>query len=251
MARKPTTWRLIPRLDAPGFVQMSVDDWLLDRHRQSACPPTLRFYTWSSPTISLGYHQRRVPEFWRQLTWQGQPVSLVRRPTGGRAVLHDGDLTYSIVTSGLSGNRQQVYRQLCLFLIRGWQALGVRLQFGDRTRGEYTQRASCFATATAADLVTDTGAKSIGSAQLWRGDAVLQHGSMPLTLDRNLFECVFGHSPDSVTLPWDKREERSIDTLVSTLIEAARDCYDIEFRVEPLSDMEWRDIETYSKDRHP
>ncbi|HEY9649888.1 MAG TPA: lipoate--protein ligase family protein, partial [Coleofasciculaceae cyanobacterium] len=79
---------------------MAIDQWLLEQHRIGNHPPVVRFYTWASPTISLGYHQRRWPVFWQQLTWQGIPLDLVRRPTGGRAVLHQGDLTYMVVTSG-------------------------------------------------------------------------------------------------------------------------------------------------------
>lgn len=230
---------------------MGVDEWLLDRHRQGNHPPALRFYTWSHPTISLGYHQRRYPQFWHGLQWQGQPVSLVRRPTGGRGVLHGGDLTYAIVTSGIPGTRSQVYRRLCEFLSLGWRRLGLPLRFGDRDRSEYARRSSCFATATGADLVTSEGAKFIGSAQLRRGKAVLQHGSMQLSPPRELFDRVFGVSPESVSLPAglagvageDFNSDAAIDAIVSTLIDAARECYDIEFELRPLSDEEWQEID--------
>ncbi|HSM82971.1 MAG TPA: lipoate--protein ligase family protein, partial [Nodosilinea sp.] len=92
----PTPWRLIPPIAAPGAVQMAIDTWLLDQHQRHGHPPTLRFYTWSPAAISLGVSQRQqIPEHWRGLRWQGQPVDLVQRPTGGRGVLHQGDLTYS------------------------------------------------------------------------------------------------------------------------------------------------------------
>ena len=67
---------------------MAIDRWLLQQHRAGKMPSTLRFYTWSPAAISLGYHQRDYPSFWEQLTWKGQPLDMVRRPTGGRAVLH-------------------------------------------------------------------------------------------------------------------------------------------------------------------
>ncbi|MDC0832782.1 biotin/lipoate A/B protein ligase family protein [Geitlerinema sp. CS-897] len=246
MGHKPTIWRLIPQLRAPGWVQMGVDEWLLDRHRQGSHPPALRFYTWSRPTISLGYHQRRYPAFWHELQWQGQPVSLVRRPTGGRAVLHSGDLTYAIVTSGMSGTRSQVYRQLCEFLILGWRRLGIPLHFGDRDRGEYARRHSCFATATGADLVTSDGTKLIGSAQLRRGKAVLQHGSMQLSPPRELFDRVFGSVPDSISHSWQRGvEPAEIDAIVAVLTQAARECYNVKFVVRSLSEREWQEI--YSK----
>lgn len=177
---------------------MAIDQWLLEEHRQGKHPPTLRFYTWLPVAISLGYHQRRYPEFWQTLTWQGKAVDLVRRPSGGRAVLHQGDLTYAVVTSGLSGNRIQDYQTICEFLIRGWRSLGVELGFGNAGRGyihSYVHNPNCFGTATVADLVLADGTKLIGSAQLRRDQAILQHGSMRLTPDRGLFEQVFLKSP--------------------------------------------------------
>ncbi|MCG8366864.1 MAG: lipoate--protein ligase family protein, partial [Pseudanabaenales cyanobacterium] len=106
---------------------MAVDCWLLDQHRRGLQSSVLRFYTWSPPAISLGYHQRHWPDHWRQLTWQGRAIDIVRRPTGGRAVLHQGDLTYAIITSKLAGDRTEAYKTLCQFLIEGWGSLGVRL----------------------------------------------------------------------------------------------------------------------------
>ncbi len=75
-------WRFIPLLKAPGTIQMALDLWLLEQHRQGLIPPTLRFYTWDPLAISLGYHQHKFPEQWQQLNWNGLPVELVQRPTG-------------------------------------------------------------------------------------------------------------------------------------------------------------------------
>lgn len=145
-------WRLLPFLEASGQVQMTIDRWLLQQHQQGNQPPTLRFYTWCPVAISLGYHQRHYPKTWQQLRWKDQPIERVRRPTGGRAVLHQGDLTYSVVTSGLKGNRIQIYQKICQFLIEGWKTLGVHLNYGQAGRG-YIHNPNCFATATQADLV--------------------------------------------------------------------------------------------------
>ncbi len=159
------TWRLIPLMEGSGTMQMAIDAWLLNQHQQGNHPPTLRFYTWHPAAISLGYHQKNYPPDWEQLTWQGKSLALVRRPTGGRAVLHQGDLTYGVITSTLPGNRLEVYRQICQFLIAGWRSLGVQLDYGTATK-EYKDNHNCFATATGADLITATGDKAIGSAQL-------------------------------------------------------------------------------------
>ncbi|WP_460201895.1 lipoate--protein ligase family protein [Scytonema sp. NUACC21] len=229
-------WRLIPLLEAPGDRQMAIDRWLLEEHLSGTHPPTLRFYTWSPPAISLGYHQHKYPEQWQHLVWQGQKVDLVRRPTGGRAVLHQGDLTYAVVTSGLAGNRVQVYEKICEFLIQGWRSLGIELHYGIAGRG-YIHNPSCFGTATGADLVLPDGTKFIGSAQLRRGGAILQQGSIPLQPDAELCERVFGEETFTpVPLP------HNLETIIAALIDAASDCFKMQLEVQPLSQCEWEAI---------
>ncbi len=231
-------WRLIPLLEASGDVQMAIDRWLLEQHLSGQHPPSLRFYTWSPPAISLGYHQHKYPEHWQHLVWQGQKLDLVRRPTGGRAVLHQGDLTYAIVTSGLSGSRVEAYQKICEFLIKGWRSLGVNLHYGTAGRG-YIHNPNCFGTATGADLVTTDGCKLIGSAQLRRGNAILQHGSMRLQPSAELFAEVFGaESFSAVQLP----ENFCLEKIIAALIAAASDCFDIQLVVQPLSEDEWKVI---------
>lgn len=237
-----SVWRLIPLISAPGKVQMAIDTWLLEQHRLGLHPPTLRFYTWSDPAISLGYHQHKYPETWQHLTWKGSPVELVRRPTGGRAVLHQGDLTYAVVVSGLKGSRIDVYQKICEFLIQGWKALDVELHYGEAGRG-YIHNPNCFGTATGADLVTVDGTKLIGSAQLRRGSVILQHGSIRLEPDSDLFAEVFGgefFTP--VQLPVNQKGEDLIDKVIAALITAARDSFGVDFVVQPLSQEEWEEI---------
>ncbi len=234
-------WRLIPLLEAPGKVQMAIDRWAIEQHQLGFLPSTLRFYTWSPPAISLGYHQHKYPEQWDNLTWNGMSLALVQRPTGGRAVLHQGDLTYALVTSGLSASRVQAYQQICEFLIQGWRSLGVELHYGLAGRG-YIHNPNCFGTATGADLVIADGTKLIGSAQLRRGKAILQHGSIRLEPDAELFKQVFGEAFSSVQLPLTQRGEDLIHTVIDALVVAACDRFGVEFVVQPLSDDEWEAI---------
>lgn len=234
------TWRYIPPIAASGAVQMALDAWLLEQHRQGFHPPTLRFYTWKPIAISLGYHQRRYPDFWRELTWQGQPIELVRRPSGGRAVLHQGDLTYAVITSGIPGTRVQAYQQICEFLIQGWRSLGINLHYGDAGRG-YIHNPNCFGTATGADLVTTDGIKLIGSAQLRRDNAILQHGSMQLTPDPALFHQVFGVEMHPIDLP-DHLQSNLHPQVIQALSDAARDCFEISLVSQPLSESEWNAV---------
>ncbi len=217
---------------------MAIDRWLLEQHILGNMPPTLRFYMWSHPTISLGYHQRSYPEHWQNLMWQDRPIELVKRPTGGRGVLHQGDLTYAFIGSGFVGNRVEVYRQICQFLIDGWRSLGIDLEYGKAGKG-YIHNPNCFGTATSADLICADGYKAIGSAQLIKSGAVLQHGSMRLDPDLELFEKVFGessYSPPPAILKLTATE------IIQALTQSAQQHFQVEFEVKPLSDREWLQI---------
>ncbi|MFB6276784.1 MAG: lipoate--protein ligase family protein [Halothece sp.] len=216
---------------------MAIDAWLLHQRQQGKLPPTLRFYRWQPPAISLGYHQKRFPQHWQQLAETGT-LDLVRRPTGGRAVLHQGDLTYAVVLSGVTGKRLAVYESICQFLIAGWERLGISLSYGRQGRG-YREVANCFQAATGADLVTSTGAKLIGSAQLRRGETVLQHGSMQLHPDPDLFQQVFHQWPTVVPLNVSHWE------IIATLKAAAQDCFQMKLITQPLVKTEWEAIKQF------
>lgn len=217
---------------------MALDTWLLERHGAGASPPVLRFYGWQTIALSLGYHQRQIPQHWLNLSWQDQPISLVRRPSGGRAVLHQGDLTYSLIGSGFSGSRMEVYQHLCEFLVRGWRSLSVPLHYGVAGRG-YIHNPNCFETATGADLVMADGTKLIGSAQLRRHGGVLQHGSMRLCPDPALFERVFGTPIQVPSLPLPSVLEARRDVAIAALTQAAADWFGVTLVEEPLSAEEW------------
>ncbi len=216
------------------MVQMAMDAWLWNEHQQGRQPPILRFYTWSPAAISLGYHQHDYPDHWNTLSWQGQPLQIVRRPTGGRAVLHQGDLTYMIVTSQNAGKRWQVYQGLCEFLIQGWRSLGVDLSYGAES-GSYINSTNCFSSATGADLVTSQGDKLIGSAQKRKGKVLLQHGSMMVNSNPSLYSKVFGDlATPAVEIP--------INQVIEALKDAAKACFAIKLVTEPLSSSEWEKI---------
>jgi lipoate---protein ligase len=238
----PTIWRLIPPIEATGTMQMSIDRWLLDQHILGQIPPTLRFYTWPKPTISLGYHQRHYPDHWQSLVWQDSKVDLVKRPTGGRGVLHQGDLTYALIGSGFGGKRVEIYQQICRFLIDGWRSLNVELGYGTAGTG-YIHNPNCFGTATSADLVCADGYKLIGSAQLIKSGAILQHGSIRLNPDLELFRQVFG---ETITQPPSPISQLTHAQIIDALTISAQNHFQVKFEVEPLSDRAWSEIREYS-----
>ena len=183
----PATGRLLPTQEADGHTQMALDAWLLRRSNA----PALRFYRWDGPWLSLGRHQRQWPEHWNDLARCGR-IGLVRRPSGGRAVLHAGGLTYALIWPNAPRRRQEAYRQACQWLIDGFNDLGLALQFGSDPDGAAAN--NCFATATVADLVDPSGVKRVGSAQRWQNGRLLQHGEILLDPPAELWEEVFEES---------------------------------------------------------
>lgn len=192
--------RWLPSCTLPGVWQMAIDAWLLERIAAGdRAGPLLRFYRWSQPTLSLGKHQRLPEERWLRLAREGR-LALVRRPTGGSAVLHGGDLTYALLWPDPPRQRREAYRLCCQWLQEAFAAMDQPLRFGDAPAT--ADQPNCFASSTAADLVHHDGGKRIGSAQRWRGGTLLQHGSVQLDPDDTLWRAVFGEpAPRLPALP--------------------------------------------------
>jgi lipoate---protein ligase len=221
---------------------MAIDRWLFEQCHANLHPPVLRFYAWTPAAISLGYHQKQWPSHWQSLRWQDRPLDLVRRPTGGRAVLHAGDLTYSLVLPHQSGHRRDTYESICRFLIEGWRSLDIPLHFGHAGRG-YQRQVNCFESATAADLVMVAGEKLIGSAQAWRGQTVLQHGSMQLQANPDLQRQVFGSIPGGAI--GKQHNFPTVLEIMDVLTQAAVEQFGISCEVCPLAPEEWNMIYSY------
>jgi lipoate-protein ligase A len=179
-------WRFIDTGINDGFLNMAIDEAILDAHLKGSCPPTLRVYGWNPPALSLGYFQNAETEIERERCSE-LGIDVVRRLSGGHAVLHDDELTYSVVTSEEYGSPQSLvksYRLLNGGLIAAYGMLGldVCLTVDDEER---PSSAACFSSAGLADL-TYRGRKVAGSAQFRTGTALLQHGSLPISLDTQL-----------------------------------------------------------------
>jgi len=184
------TWRLI--LDGPedGAWNMAVDRAVLRARERGEAPPTVRLYRWTRPTVTLGRHQSLDDVDVAECRARG--FDIVRRPTGGRGVIHDDELTYSVVASVEDGIPRGVaasYRVLCGVLVEAYRSLGVDATLTGRPRGEKAAGA-CYLHATSADLSLGV-AKLSGSAQMWDHDAVLQHGSFVRSRDAEAEAGVF------------------------------------------------------------
>lgn len=176
------SWRLLVTPPAPGAAQMAIDEAMLEACRLGLAPPTLRLYRWDVPTLSLGYAQR--PESVDLPACRREGVAVVRRPTGGRAVLHAGDFTYAVVATHLPPGVAAAYRELAGALERSLAHLGLTSELRPGVLPGARSEA-CFAAATTADLCVGAS-KLIGSAQVRRDGAVLQHGSLYLRFPAEL-----------------------------------------------------------------
>lgn len=161
-------------------MNMAIDESVLTHHLNGEVPPTLRVFRWSQPSISLGRFQSIEREIVSERCQQ-LGVALVRRPTGGRAVYHHEEFTYSIVISkryGVPPGVVAAYAYLAQGLLAALRLLGIQAELSDERVSKHPS-AACFSSSTQADL-TSGGFKLIGSAQVWKDDALLQQGSLPL-----------------------------------------------------------------------
>ena len=183
---EPARWRLIideqPR---SGPANMALDHAIAEACAGGASPPTLRFYRWHPPAVSLGRHQ---PLSEIDLDAAGERgYDVVRRPTGGRAILHTDELTYSVAAAAdeprVEGSIMDAYLRLSNALLAGLRGLGLEAdKAAGSVRAGQDVSAACFEVPSAYEI-TASGRKLLGSAQSRRAGYVLQHGSLPLVGD--------------------------------------------------------------------
>jgi len=197
---------------------MAIDESMLEAVRQGQSPPTLRLYTWKPACLSIGRFQRAARSVdWDALASLG--YGFVRRPTGGRAVLHDDELTYAVIANvaGLAGAGSgstgvlDTYLALSRGLAAGLARMGIPVELAPRDAGRAHRgcgrtgdslsearsgsrvggSAACFDSPSAYELLA-AGRKIVGSAQVRRGSTFLQHGSIPISMNFAAAEAAMG-----------------------------------------------------------
>jgi len=172
----------------PGFDQMAFDLNSLDLTiSKPEIILTLRFYYWTGDWLSIGYHQKEIPRHWEKLLSNGE-INIVRRPSGGGAVLHSGGITYSLTF------KKNYYKFLSYELVNNWliksfKELGLNLQNGNLRKSSI--KTNCFGTSLISDLVDQDGFKRIGSAQYRKKSAFLQHGEIQTNPSKELWFKLF------------------------------------------------------------
>lgn len=175
-------WRLLNTHHLDGATNMAIDEAISRAVREGLAPPTLRFFGWQPACLSLGQAQPGADVDGAACRADG--VDVVRRPTGGRAILHTDELTYSVVAPDteprVAGSIVESYRRLSEGLLAGLALIGVPTQQAERPDNhDRDQGPVCFEVPSNYEIVFD-GKKLVGSAQMRRPGVVLQHGTLPL-----------------------------------------------------------------------
>ena len=187
----PANWRLLLSPAADGPLNMAIDEAILLAVAEGASPPTLRFFDWVPPCLSLGYSQPAADADRARLAAFG--YDLVRRPTGGRAILHTDELTYSVIAPQdeprVHGGVIESYQQLSAGLLRGLERLGLAVRADPHDDPAHVDAAKgpvCFEVPSNYEITAGTREhprKLLGSAQMRKRGVVLQHGTLPLSGD--------------------------------------------------------------------
>ncbi|QAT54058.1 lipoate--protein ligase family protein [Bacillus licheniformis] len=198
------TWRFIDSGRRDPAFNMALDEALLFWHSENKIPPTIRFYGWNPPTLSVGYFQNIEKEINLDAV-KKHGLGFVRRPTGGRGVLHDQELTYSVIVSEehpeMPKTVTEAYRVISEGILEGFRELELDAYFAiPRTEKEKQSlknpRSSvCFDAPSWYELVVE-GRKVAGSAQTRQKGVILQHGSILLDLDEDKLFDLFIYKND-------------------------------------------------------
>ena len=215
-----STWRFLNSGKASGAWNMAVDAALLEAVVAGESPPVFRVYGWSSPAVSLGYNQDAAQELDADRCVEAG-VEVVRRLSGGRAVLHWEELTYSLVCGRddplVGGSTQETYRTIGLCLVAGLRLCGLEPEL-ERSVPSRSRRdpaaagrgegghAPCFASAARWEIKC-RGRKLVGSAQRRMGDGILQHGSIPMGPEYRML-------PRFLKCGWNPREASELSRLL-------------------------------------
>jgi len=197
-----TPWRLLPYRVCRAAENMAVDEAVFRLNLREGLPPTLRFYGWQPPAVSLGYFQQTSREIDVAACRQAR-IDVVRRPTGGKAVLHEHELTYSLIAAAdhplFTRDIIGTYRAVSACIVEALRRLGLtpEIAFEGRSAAGTPLEGYCFAAPSRYELLVG-GRKICGSAQVRTGEAFLQHGSLLVDIDPVRPAAVMGGSVDGV-----------------------------------------------------
>ena len=216
---------IIPTSKLTGVEQMALDLHFLEKTISNVeILFTLRFYHWRGDWISLGYHQKKIPPHWERLLDDGI-IKIVRRPSGGGAVLHSGGITYAL-TFKKHSYISFSYELINNWLIKSFNELGLSLKKGNLRKSLIKE--NCFGSSYVSDLVDQNGFKRIGSAQYRKKGGFLQHGEIQIKPHRELWLKLFEEEPPS-QIDLNLTNEEIIKYLKNSFLKSKSD-----LKIEPI-----------------
>jgi lipoyl(octanoyl) transferase len=199
-------WRFIDSGNCSPSFNMALDEALLEWHSEGKIPPVIRFYGWEPAALSIGYFQKVEKEIDLEAV-KAQGLGFVRRPTGGRGVLHEHELTYSVIVSEehpeMPKTVTEAYRVISEGILKGFHQLGLEAYFAvpktdeERSALKDPRSAVCFDAPSWYELVVE-GRKVAGSAQTRQKGVILQHGAILLDLDEDKLFSLFKYPNERV-----------------------------------------------------
>jgi lipoate-protein ligase A len=255
----PPPWRLLVTEATDGATNMAVDEAIWRSRQAGTSPPTLRFFAWDPPTVSLGYGQP-LDEAVSVEAAHRHGVGIVRRPTGGSAIYHDGperELTYTVVATnddlGVTTDLLEAYRWVSRALAAGLRALGVAVDVVAAPRAPGVAPAFCFARTGRYEIELG-GRKLVGSAQRRRGRCFLQHGSVLLGVDEPRLRALFPTTPDPMATMATLESALGRRPAFMEVADALRAGFESEhglaLKADGLSEAERADVERLVTDRY-
>jgi len=242
------TWRLIDSTPKSGALNMAIDEAIAEAVGKGISPPTLRFYSWNPPAVSIGYFQKIGDVNQEECLLKNYDI--VRRPTGGRAILHDRELTYSIIAPAdnphLPKDILNTYKRLHQGFMVGLRKLEVMAELVSK-RNKGIKSPACFFSTSIYDI-TVNGKKLMGSAQMRWQRVILQQGSIPLYLDIEALFAVLSHTDKETFI--EKATQRmtslyqeigrpiEIGEIKEALIDGLEETLGIKIRKDRLTDYE-------------
>lgn len=200
------TWYFIDSGNQSPSYNMALDEKLMDWHRIGSIPPVIRFYGWTPATLSLGYFQHVEKEINLEEV-KRHSLGFVRRATGGRSVLHDDELTYSVIVSEkhpmMPETVTEAYRVISEGLLEGFRSLQLQAEFSipstdaEKKALKEPRSSVCFDAPSWYELVVE-GRKVAGSAQTRQKGVILQHGSIILSIDEEKLFDLFRYPNEKV-----------------------------------------------------
>lgn len=260
------TWKFINSGHHDAATNMALDECLLNWHSEGKIPPTLRFYGWSKPSLTIGQFQKTK----KTINFDGitkHNADFVRRLTGGSAVLHDDELTYSIVIKEshpqIPQSVTEAYYILSKGVLEGYKELGIDVNYAIPERQMLKDRSAvCFEKTAYYEMIVD-GKKISGNAQTRKDGVLLQHGSIPMNINEDMLFDMFKFSSDALR----NRQQRSFskkaisidsitnqshtyEMLVDAFLKGFKTGLHIDTEPLVLTDADWQEVSQLANDKY-